>query len=37
MNDIARQRSPAEAALQDGDLLAAIDIGSNSFHMVVAR
>lgn len=23
--------------LQDGDLLAAIDLGSNSFHMVVAR
>ena len=23
--------------LQDGDLLAAIDIGSNSFHMVIAR
>jgi exopolyphosphatase/guanosine-5'-triphosphate,3'-diphosphate pyrophosphatase len=23
--------------LQDGDLLAAVDIGSNSFHMVVAR
>ncbi len=27
------QKSP----LKDGDLLAAIDIGSNSFHMVVAR
>ncbi len=24
-------------ALQDGDLLAAIDLGSNSFHMVVSR
>ena len=24
-------------ALQDGDLLAAIDLGSNSFHMVIAR
>lgn len=23
--------------LQDGDLLAAVDVGSNSFHMVVAR
>src|SRR3546814_5358188 len=23
--------------LQDGELLAAVDIGSNSFHMVVAR
>ncbi|HET7126418.1 MAG TPA: exopolyphosphatase [Lysobacter sp.] len=28
---------PAQDALQDGDLLAAVDIGSNSFHMVVAR
>ena len=30
---------PRSAALplQDGDLLAAIDLGSNSFHMVVAR
>ncbi|HEY9400316.1 MAG TPA: exopolyphosphatase [Luteimonas sp.] len=27
----------AALPLQDGDLLAAIDIGSNSFHMVVAR
>src|SRR3546814_4720089 len=25
------------APLQDGDMLAAIDLGSNSFHMVVAR
>lgn len=24
-------------AIQDGDLIAAVDIGSNSFHMVVAR
>ena len=23
--------------LQEGELLAAVDIGSNSFHMVVAR
>ena len=29
-------RAPA-APLQDGDSLAAIDLGSNSFHMVVAR
>ncbi|MDB6162892.1 MAG: ppx/GppA phosphatase family protein, partial [Xanthomonadaceae bacterium] len=29
-------RSPS-LPLQDGDLLAAIDLGSNSFHMVVAR
>ncbi|WP_242108214.1 exopolyphosphatase [Luteimonas aquatica] len=27
----------AAAPLQDGELLAAIDLGSNSFHMVVAR
>ncbi|HPF72231.1 MAG TPA: exopolyphosphatase [Xanthomonadaceae bacterium] len=26
-----------DSQLQDGELLAAIDIGSNSFHMVVAR
>ena len=29
--------SPTSPPLQDGDLLAAIDLGSNSFHMVVAR
>ena len=28
---------PADEPLADGDLLAAIDLGSNSFHMVVAR
>ena len=37
----ARERCPpldADASpLQDGDLLAAVDLGSNSFHMVVAR
>jgi exopolyphosphatase/guanosine-5'-triphosphate,3'-diphosphate pyrophosphatase len=33
---IARQRATA-LPLQDGDLLAAVDLGSNSFHMVVAR
>lgn len=27
----------ARSKLQDGELLAAIDLGSNSFHMVVAR
>jgi exopolyphosphatase/guanosine-5'-triphosphate,3'-diphosphate pyrophosphatase len=27
----------AELPLTDGDLLAAVDLGSNSFHMVVAR
>ncbi len=28
---------PAALPLQDGDMLAAIDLGSNSFHMVVAQ
>ncbi|MEO6365063.1 MAG: exopolyphosphatase [Luteimonas sp.] len=28
---------PESKPLQDGELLAAIDLGSNSFHMVVAR
>ncbi len=28
---------PAILPLQDGDMLAAIDLGSNSFHMVVAQ
>ena len=27
----------ARLPLQDGDLLAAVDLGSNSFHMVVSR
>jgi exopolyphosphatase/guanosine-5'-triphosphate,3'-diphosphate pyrophosphatase len=27
----------ARRSLQDGDLLAAVDLGSNSFHLVVAR
>jgi exopolyphosphatase / guanosine-5'-triphosphate,3'-diphosphate pyrophosphatase len=31
---MANEKNPS---LQDGDLLAAIDLGSNSFHMVVAR
>ncbi|MCW4453579.1 exopolyphosphatase [Flavobacterium sp. MXW15] len=31
------QFSPTTPPLQDGDLLAAIDLGSNSFHMVIAR
>jgi len=30
-------RTPDTAPLADGDMLAAIDLGSNSFHMVVAR
>ena len=29
--------SPTSPPLQDGDLLAAIDLGSNSFHMIIAR
>ncbi len=36
MNRLAAAES-ISAPLQDGDLLAAIDLGSNSFHMVVAR
>ncbi len=28
---------PARPQLKDGDLLAAVDLGSNSFHLVVAR
>ncbi len=33
------RRTPSTLACrsQDGDLLAAVDLGSNSFHMVVAR
>ena len=31
------KRAPARAALPEGELLAAVDLGSNSFHMVVAR
>ena len=27
----------APAQLRDGELLAAVDLGSNSFHLVVAR
>lgn len=39
MNEVARRVRPVTPALklQDGDLLAAVDLGSNSFHMVVAR
>ena len=37
MNDTHLFAHSAALPLQDGDLLAAIDIGSNSFHMVVAR
>src|SRR3990167_4126860 len=30
-------RTTAAAPLRDGDMLAALDLGSNSFHMVVAQ
>ena len=35
--DPSPARAPPPLPLQDGDLLAAVDLGSNSFHMVVAR
>ncbi len=37
MNEILARPRATALPLQDGDLLAAIDLGSNSFHMVVAR
>ena len=37
MNATRRLARSTTLPLQDGDLLAAIDLGSNSFHMVVAR
>src|SRR5688500_14893060 len=37
MNDALAIATTTPLPLQDGDLLAAVDIGSNSFHMVVAR
>ena len=37
MNDTLAIGTPTVMPLHDGDLLAAIDLGSNSFHMVVAR
>ena len=33
----AGTRAPSLQPLRDGDLLAALDLGSNSFHMVVAQ
>ena len=33
----AAARAPRPAPLRDGDMLAALDLGSNSFHMVVAQ
>lgn len=35
--DLLRVFPTAPLPLRDGDLLAAVDLGSNSFHMVVAR
>ena len=37
MNDTHLFARSTALPLQDGDLLAAIDLGSNSFHLVVAR
>jgi exopolyphosphatase/guanosine-5'-triphosphate,3'-diphosphate pyrophosphatase len=37
LNRSAASGRPSATPLQDGDTLAAIDLGSNSFHMVVAR
>ena len=37
MNDVLARPRATALPLQDGDLLAAVDLGSNSFHMVVAR
>ncbi|PJK10500.1 exopolyphosphatase [Lysobacteraceae bacterium NML95-0200] len=37
MNTLRRTALSAPLPLEDGDLMAAIDLGSNSFHMIVAR
>ncbi|MDO4709332.1 MAG: exopolyphosphatase [Pseudomonadota bacterium] len=37
MNTSRRTALSAPLPLEDGDLMAAIDLGSNSFHMIVAR
>jgi exopolyphosphatase/guanosine-5'-triphosphate,3'-diphosphate pyrophosphatase len=37
VNDIIARPRATALSLKDGDLLAAVDLGSNSFHMVVAR
>jgi len=37
VNDVLARPRATAMPLQDGDLLAAVDLGSNSFHMVVAR
>ena len=37
MNEVLAHPVGAALPLRDGDLIAAVDLGSNSFHMVVAR
>ena len=37
MSPVRSRAITAETPLRDGDMLAAVDLGSNSFHMVVAR
>jgi len=37
LNDVIARPRTSALPLQDGELLAAVDLGSNSFHMVVAR
>ena len=37
LNDVIARPRESALPLEDGDLLAAVDLGSNSFHMVVAR
>jgi len=37
MNEVLARVRASALPLQDGELLAAVDLGSNSFHMVVAR
>ncbi|HTL14175.1 MAG TPA: exopolyphosphatase [Thermomonas sp.] len=37
MRSPPRRAAAREPALRDGDMLAALDLGSNSFHMVVAQ
>lgn len=37
MSDNAEAPKKKRSRLEDGDLIAAVDLGSNSFHMVVAR
>ncbi len=34
---LSASSTPSRNQLRDGELLAAVDLGSNSFHMVVAR